>query len=85
MLKGNLYAVHLTLGRAPNPFQYFHLTVSDYLLGLSDLTGELMRFSISGLSRKGGRRKALEVCAFVQSCKAGTLDFVYFSRVLTLE
>lgn len=55
---------------------YFPLTVSDYLLGLSDLTGELMRFAISGLSRKGGRKKAMEVCAFVRSCKA---DFERFT------
>lgn len=52
--------------------QYFPLTVSDYLLGLSDLTGELMRFAISGLSsHKGGRAKATQVCAFVRACKAG--------------
>ncbi|KAJ2920351.1 hypothetical protein MD484_g93, partial [Candolleomyces efflorescens] len=55
---------------------YFPLTVSDYLLGLSDLTGELMRFAISGLSRKGGRKKALGVCAFVRSCKS---DFELFT------
>ena len=51
--------------------QYFPLTVSDYLLGLSDLTGELMRFAISGIARRGGRKKASEVCAFVRGCKAG--------------
>lgn len=51
------------------------LTISDYLLGLSDLTGELMRFAISGLSRRGGRAKAMNVCAFVRSCKGGE----YFS------
>lgn len=55
--------------------QFFPLTVSDYLLGLSDLTGELMRFAISGLSsHKGGRAKAAQVCAFVRACKAGELN-----------
>ncbi|TFK41337.1 Translin [Crucibulum laeve] len=49
-----------------NPQGYFPLTVSDYLLGLSDLTGELMRFAISGISRRGGQKKATEVCAFVR-------------------
>ncbi|KAG5733059.1 Translin-associated protein X [Termitomyces sp. T112] len=49
---------------------YFPLTVSDYLLGLSDLTGELMRFAISAISRRGGRATAIEVCAFVRACKA---------------
>jgi len=44
--------------------------MSDYLLGLSDLTGELMRFAISGISRRGGRTKASEVCAFVRDCKS---------------
>ncbi|KAH9487108.1 Translin-associated protein X [Psilocybe cubensis] len=50
--------------------KFFPLTVSDYLLGLSDLTGELMRFAISGIANKGGRQKASEVCAFVRRCKA---------------
>ena len=45
--------------------------MSDYLLGLSDLTGELMRFAISGIARRGGRAKANQVCAFVRNCKAG--------------
>ncbi|KAF8058274.1 Translin [Lyophyllum atratum] len=49
---------------------YFPLTISDYMLGLSDLTGELMRFAISAIGRRGGRTKASEVCAFVRSCKA---------------
>lgn len=49
---------------------YFPLTIADYLLGLSDLTGELMRFAISAIGRRGGRAKASEVCAFVRTCKA---------------
>ncbi|EPQ60971.1 Translin [Gloeophyllum trabeum ATCC 11539] len=49
---------------------YFPLTISDYLLGLSDLTGELMRYAISAISRKGGRAKASDICAFVRHCKA---------------
>lgn len=51
--------------------QYFPLPVSDYFLGLSDLTGELMRFAISGISQRGGRKKATDICAFVRDCKAG--------------
>ncbi|KAF4622887.1 hypothetical protein D9613_001650 [Agrocybe pediades] len=50
--------------------QYFPLSVSDYLLGLSDLTGELMRFAISSISSRGGKNKAREVCAFVRGCKS---------------
>lgn len=46
------------------------LTLSDYLLGLSDLTGELMRFAISSISRRGGRTTAADVCAFVRAAKA---------------
>lgn len=57
--------------RSGSPFKYFPLTISDYLLGLSDLTGELMRYAISGISRRGGRKKASEVCAFVRGCKSG--------------
>jgi len=49
---------------------YFPLPMSDYLLGLSDLTGELMRFAISGIGRRGGRSKASDVCAFVRDCKS---------------
>ncbi|THH05301.1 hypothetical protein EW146_g9939 [Bondarzewia mesenterica] len=44
---------------------YFPLPVSDYLLGLSDLTGELMRFAISSLSKRGGRTRASEISNFV--------------------
>ncbi len=51
--------------------QYFPLPLEDYLLGLSDLTGELMRFAIAAISRRGGRQKANEVCSFVRNCKAG--------------
>ncbi|KAG6866834.1 hypothetical protein C0991_008770 [Blastosporella zonata] len=46
---------------------YFPLSVSDYLLGLSDLTGELMRFAISAIGRRGGRAQASQVCAFVRA------------------
>jgi len=54
----------------PNGIPYFPLPISDYFLGLSDLTGELMRFAISGISHRGGREKASDVCAFVRDCKA---------------
>jgi len=30
-----------------------------------------MRFAITGISRRGGRSKASDVCAFVRRCKAG--------------
>jgi hypothetical protein len=30
-----------------------------------------MRFAISGIARRGGRKKASQVCAFVRGCKAG--------------
>ncbi|TFK57487.1 Translin [Heliocybe sulcata] len=60
--------VQKSIGDEDGP--YFPLTISDYLLGLSDLTGELMRFAISAISRKGGRAKANEICAFVRRCKA---------------
>ncbi|KAL0950825.1 hypothetical protein HGRIS_007587 [Hohenbuehelia grisea] len=60
----------------PNGVPYVILTVEDYLLGLSDLTGELMRFAISGIARWGGRAKALDVCAFVRACRAGKFFFL---------
>jgi len=49
---------------------YFPLPLEDYLLGLCDLTGELMRYAISAISRRGGRTKAQDVCVFVRSCRA---------------
>ncbi|KAL9715784.1 hypothetical protein Ac2012v2_000226 [Leucoagaricus gongylophorus] len=55
---------------SPEGVPYFPLPVSDYLLGLSDLTGELMRLAISGLAHKKGRSKATQVCAFVRACNA---------------
>ena len=33
-----------------------------------------MRFAISGISRRGGREKASDVCAFVRDCKAGQFE-----------
>ncbi|KAJ4476691.1 Translin [Lentinula aciculospora] len=55
---------------------YFPLTISDYLLGVSDLTGELMRLAISGFGSPGGRSRALETCTFVRNCKS---DFERFT------
>lgn len=50
------------------------LSREDYLLGISDLSGELMRYAISAASMVGGRRgKVAEVCSFVRGCSAGTL------------
>ncbi|KAH9890960.1 Translin [Cubamyces lactineus] len=49
---------------------FFPLPLEDYLLGLADLTGELMRFAIAAIPRRGGRQKASDVCSFVRACKA---------------
>ncbi|KAF8446189.1 Translin [Boletus edulis BED1] len=61
---------------------YFPLPKEDYLLGLSDLTGELMRFAISGFSRKGGRARAVQVCNFVRDCKSDFDRFAPFVKGL---
>ena len=53
--------------------QFFPLPISDYILGLADLTGELMRFAISGITKKGGRSNVITMAAFVRNCKAGKL------------
>ncbi|KAH8120569.1 Translin [Phellopilus nigrolimitatus] len=50
---------------------FFPVSLEEYLLGVSDLTGELMRFAITAISRRGGRTKAREVSDFVRDCKAG--------------
>ncbi|EJU01039.1 Translin [Dacryopinax primogenitus] len=49
---------------------YFPLPPSDYLLGISDLTGELMRYAISAITTPGGRIRARVVCDFVRDCRA---------------
>lgn len=65
------YSIRIPLFINLFSLQYFPLSKEDYLLGLSDLTGELMRFAISGFSRKGGRARAVQVCNFVRDCKSG--------------
>ncbi|KAF9229575.1 Translin [Gyrodon lividus] len=65
-----------------NGVPYFPLPKEDYLLGLSDLTGELMRFAISGIARKGGRIRALQVCNFVRECKSNFDRFTPYVREL---
>ncbi|EJD55479.1 Translin [Auricularia subglabra TFB-10046 SS5] len=54
---------------------YFTLPLSDYLLGISDLTGELMRFAIVAITRKEGIYQARQVCAFVRNCYADLEKF----------
>lgn len=66
-----------------NGIPYFTLPKEDYLLGLSDVTGELMRFAISGIAQKGGRARAREVCAFVRQCKADFERFTPYVRELS--
>lgn len=41
--------------------QYFKIPISDYLLGISDLTGELMRYAIVAISRVDGTLQARQV------------------------
>ncbi|KAI0001823.1 Translin [Russula vinacea] len=48
----------------------FPLPLSDYVLGICDLTGELMRLAISSISRPNGRMKASQISLFVRGCKA---------------
>ncbi|PFH49210.1 hypothetical protein AMATHDRAFT_195235 [Amanita thiersii Skay4041] len=67
-----------TLSEPTNGKPHFPLSVSDYLLGVSDLMGELMRHAISGISKRGGRTKASEICAFVRNCKADFESFTPF-------
>jgi hypothetical protein len=41
-----------------------------------------MRFAISGISHRGGREKASDVCAFVRDCKAGQFEIPVLSEFL---
>ncbi|GJJ09451.1 hypothetical protein Clacol_003674 [Clathrus columnatus] len=59
------------------PFFPLGLPHVDYLLGISDLTGELMRFAISSVGSQGlliASREvfssSLSICNFVRDCKA---------------
>ncbi|KAL4068281.1 Translin [Scleroderma yunnanense] len=65
-----------------NGVPLFPLPVEDYLLGLSDLTGELMRLAISGIARKGGHDRAREICTFVRQCKAELDKYTPFVKEL---
>lgn len=49
------------------------LSIEDYLLGVSDVSGELMRFAISVASQLGRRHKVAEICHFVRGCSASKL------------
>ncbi|KAI9511802.1 Translin [Russula earlei] len=48
----------------------FPLPLSDYVLGICDLTGELMRLAISSISKPNGFMKASQISLFVRGCKA---------------
>ncbi|KAI6136854.1 Translin [Pisolithus sp. B1] len=61
--------VRLNAVNMPSLLQFFPLPLEDYLCGLSDLTGELMRLAISGIARKGGRDRARKICVIVRKCK----------------
>lgn len=52
------------------------------MLGVSDLTGELMRYAITAIPRKGGRATANAVCEFVRQCKADFETLTPHSREL---
>ncbi|TPX31932.1 hypothetical protein SmJEL517_g04846 [Synchytrium microbalum] len=55
---------------------FLQITEEDYLLGITDLTGELMRLAINGLV-SGSPSTALQVCQFLRQLKADfeILDF----------
>ena len=57
--------------------QWVHLPYSEFILGLSDLTGELMRFAITSVATRGGKGRAQPVCDFVRGVKAGEKVIAY--------
>jgi hypothetical protein len=52
------------------------------LLGVSDLTGELMRYAITAIPRKSGRATANTVCTFLRQCKTDFGALTHHSREL---
>lgn len=54
--------------------KFFPLTVEDYLLGVSDLSGEIMRLAITSIgTQNSGLQDVLGVCSLVRSWHAGEL------------
>jgi len=47
---------------------FLEVTEEDYILGIADLTGELMRLAINSIGN-GNHEQALEVCQFLRSLK----------------
>ncbi|KZS93068.1 Translin [Sistotremastrum niveocremeum HHB9708] len=58
---------------------YFPLDYQSYLLGVSDLSGELMRLAIVSIAQRERRKQAYDICRFVRSCHA---DFERWSDVV---
>ncbi|CAI2189386.1 11706_t:CDS:2 [Funneliformis geosporum] len=48
---------------------FLHVLAEDYVLGVADLTGELMRYAINCVG-KGDHNRAIQVCQFLRSLKA---------------
>lgn len=63
------------------------VTISDYILGLMDLTGEMMRYAIGHISggSDGPSKEALDICNTLRTIKSQLVDKVdgaQFSRAL---
>ncbi|CAG8709770.1 3931_t:CDS:2, partial [Funneliformis mosseae] len=48
---------------------FLHVLAEDYVLGIADLTGELMRYAINSIG-KGDHNRAIQVCQFLRILKA---------------
>lgn len=57
--------------------QFFPVTSSDYILGLSDLSGELMRLTLNAIA-KGRHEVALKTLSFVRELKSRVSSPVLF-------
>ncbi|CAG8483025.1 3075_t:CDS:2 [Acaulospora morrowiae] len=56
--------------RDENGNQFLLITYDDYLLGIADLTGELMRYAINCIGM-GDHNQARKVCQFLRNIKSG--------------
>ena len=61
--------------RPTHDCQLFPLPYDEFLLGISDVTGELMRLAITSIAC-GERERASEICGFVRKCSAGVSAFL---------
>ena len=63
---------HITFITLCTPWPQFPVSLTDYLLGIADLTGELMRFAIASVG-SGNQDEPMQISSFVRTLTQGKL------------